>query len=157
MLKTDDNPEGVDGQVFEGIKAAIVEDRYAYFEGFLNNFYNVDVLGGDRISDEALAGQLQRRGRLVPVRELRVRRHLADRLPRGPAKDRRPGARPPRHRGPHPPVRGDGRAAPALIADCTLVPVEGGPHNIGWTHPDEVNGALLEFLAGTTDVLESAA
>ncbi len=36
---------------------------------------------------------------------------------------------------------------PALIADCTLVPVEGGPHNIAWTHPDEVNQALLEFLA----------
>ena len=25
-------------------------------------------------------------------------------------------------------------------------PVEGGPHNIGWTHPEEVNAALLEFL-----------
>ena len=53
LLKTDDNPEGVDGQVFEGIKAAIVKDRYAYFEDFLNNFYNVDVLGGSRISDRA--------------------------------------------------------------------------------------------------------
>ena len=38
---------------------------------------------------------------------------------------------------------------PALIDDVELVPVEGGPHNIGWTHPDEVNGALLEFLAAT--------
>ena len=27
-------------------------------------------------------------------------------------------------------------------------PVEGGPHNIGWTHPEEVNAALLGFLAG---------
>src|SRR5256714_14106956 len=53
LLRTDDNPEGVDGQVFEGIKAAIVKDRYAYFEDFLNNFYNVDVLGGRRISDRA--------------------------------------------------------------------------------------------------------
>jgi non-heme chloroperoxidase len=35
---------------------------------------------------------------------------------------------------------------PALIADCKLVAVEGGPHNIGWTHPEEVNRALLEFL-----------
>jgi hypothetical protein len=26
------------------------------------------------------------------------------------------------------------------------VPVEGGPHNIGWTHPEEVNNAVLEFL-----------
>jgi non-heme chloroperoxidase len=24
--------------------------------------------------------------------------------------------------------------------------VEGGPHNIAWTHPDEVNAALLDFL-----------
>ena len=53
LLKTDDNPEGVDGKVFDGIKAAIVNDRYAYFEDFLNNFYNVDVLGGTRISDRA--------------------------------------------------------------------------------------------------------
>jgi non-heme chloroperoxidase len=27
---------------------------------------------------------------------------------------------------------------PALIADCTLVPVEEGPHNIAWTYPEEV-------------------
>ena len=32
-------------------------------------------------------------------------------------------------------------------ADLKLVTVEGGPHNIGWTHPDEVNTALMEFLA----------
>jgi non-heme chloroperoxidase len=44
-----------------------------------------------------------------------------------------------------------------LIADATVVPVEGGPHNIGWTHPEEVNGALLGFLAGTTAAVESAA
>src|SRR4029077_4399266 len=53
LLKTDDNPEGVDGHVFEGIKDAIVKDRYAFFEDFFNNFYNVDVLGGTRISDRA--------------------------------------------------------------------------------------------------------
>jgi non-heme chloroperoxidase len=30
VLKTDDNPEGVDGPAFEGIKQATVGDRYAY-------------------------------------------------------------------------------------------------------------------------------
>ena len=29
----------------------------------------------------------------------------------------------------------------------SYVTVEGGPHNICWTHYDEVNTALLEFLA----------
>jgi hypothetical protein len=44
---------GVPGDVFEGIKAAIVKDRYAYFKDFFDNFYNVDVLGGSRISEQA--------------------------------------------------------------------------------------------------------
>ena len=55
LLKTDDNPEGVDGSVFEGIKTAIVADRYAYFKDFLDNFYNVDKLGPP--------GSANRRGR----------------------------------------------------------------------------------------------
>jgi non-heme chloroperoxidase len=36
---------------------------------------------------------------------------------------------------------------PGLVDDLRLVTVEGGPHNIAWTHPEEVNSALLEFLA----------
>ncbi len=27
-----------------------------------------------------------------------------------------------------------------------MVEMPDGPHNIGWTHPDEVNTALLDFL-----------
>jgi non-heme chloroperoxidase len=54
LLKTDDNPEGVDGSVFEGIKAAIVKDRYAYFKDFFDNFYNTDKLAPERISEQAL-------------------------------------------------------------------------------------------------------
>src|ERR671919_2158460 len=53
LLKTDDNPEGVDGQVFEDIKAAIAKDRYAYFKDFLDNFYNVDTFAPERISEQA--------------------------------------------------------------------------------------------------------
>jgi len=36
---------------------------------------------------------------------------------------------------------------PGLIKDLTFVTVEGGPHNVGWTHSDVVNPALLDFLA----------
>jgi non-heme chloroperoxidase len=36
---------------------------------------------------------------------------------------------------------------PGLIEGVQLVAVEGGPHNIAWTHPDEVNKPLLDFLA----------
>jgi non-heme chloroperoxidase len=46
LLKTDDNPEGVDQSVFDGIMKAIVEDRPAYFSTFFQGFFNVDVLLG---------------------------------------------------------------------------------------------------------------
>jgi non-heme chloroperoxidase len=35
---------------------------------------------------------------------------------------------------------------PGLIKDLTVVTVHDGPHNIAWTHADEVNAALLDFL-----------
>jgi len=44
-------------------------------------------------------------------------------------------------------VKSTVKRLPGLIEDLTLVTVEGGPHNIGWTHPDEVNTVLLDFLA----------
>src|SRR5438132_1035532 len=52
LLKTAENPEGIDGAVFDEIKTAVVKDRPAYFKAFLDNFYNVDVLGGTRISEQ---------------------------------------------------------------------------------------------------------
>jgi non-heme chloroperoxidase len=54
LLKTADNPEGVDGSVFEGIQTAITADRYAFFTEFFKNFYNTDQLLGKRVSEEAV-------------------------------------------------------------------------------------------------------
>jgi hypothetical protein len=41
---------------------------------------------------------------------------------------------------------GSGRL-PGLIKDLKFVTVEGGPHNVGWTFPEVVNPALLDFVA----------
>ena len=54
LLKTADNPEGVGGSVFDGIKEAIAADRPAFLSAFLADFYNVDVLGGKRISNQVV-------------------------------------------------------------------------------------------------------
>ena len=152
VLKTEDNPEGVDGQVFEGIQAAIVEDRYAFFEGFLNTFNNFDVLGGSRISDRALQASFNVAVGASPFATYAcVGTWLTDfraDLPKidvpvlvmHGTEDRIL------------PFEVTAARLPALIADCTLVSIEGGPHNIAWTHSDEVNGALLEFVAGKTPV-----
>jgi non-heme chloroperoxidase len=157
VLKTADNPEGVDGEVFEDIKAAIVEDRYAFFKGFLDNFYNVDVLAPDRISEQAWQASFNVAVDSSPYASYAcVDTWLTDFRDDLPKIDV-----------PTLVVHGtEDRILPfdvtaarlrGLIADVTVVPVEGGPHNIAWTHAEEVNEALLGFLADTPAALESAA
>jgi non-heme chloroperoxidase len=147
LLKTADNPAGVDGVVFESIKAAIVKDRYAYFEDFFNDVYNVDVLGGSRISDRAWhASFVVAAGASAYATYACVDSWLTDfrgdlgrvdvpTLVVHGTEDRIF------------PISATAERLPALIDDVRLVRVEGGPHNIAWTHPEEVNRALLEFLA----------
>ena len=53
-LKTADNPEGVDASVFAGIEKAVAADRYAFFTGFFQNFYNTDQFLGKRVSEQAV-------------------------------------------------------------------------------------------------------
>jgi non-heme chloroperoxidase len=54
LLKTPDNPEGVDGSVFAGIEQAVKADRYAFFTEFFKNVYNTDVFLGKRVSEQAV-------------------------------------------------------------------------------------------------------
>jgi non-heme chloroperoxidase len=147
LLKTDDNPEGVDGTVFEGIKSAIVKDRYAYFKDFFDNFYNVDELAPDRISDQALQASFNVAAGASPYASYAcVDTWLTDFRGDLPKIDVPTLV----VHGTHDrilPYSATAERLPPLIADLRLVTVEGGPHNIAWTHPDEVNPALLQFLA----------
>jgi non-heme chloroperoxidase len=54
LLKTSDNPQGLDKSLFDGMKFAITQDRPAFMAKFLADFYNLDVLKGKSISDQAL-------------------------------------------------------------------------------------------------------
>jgi len=42
LLKTKDNPGGVDGSVFDGMVAGVKQDRIGFFEQFFPNFYNYE-------------------------------------------------------------------------------------------------------------------
>jgi len=146
LLKTDDNPEGVDGQVFEGIKAAIVKDRYAYFKDFLDNFYNVDKLAPERISEQAWQASFNVAAGSSPHATYAcVDTWLTDFRADLPKIDV-----------PMLVIHGDddhvlpyaktaARLA-GLISDVQTVVIAGGPHAIAWTHADQVNTALLDFI-----------
>jgi non-heme chloroperoxidase len=158
LLKTEDNPEGVPGEVFEGIKDAIRNDRPAFQKSFLDDFNNVDVFAGTRISDQAWQQQFIVGVGASAIGTLRCvdtwLTDFRDDLPKldvpvlvmQGSEDRIL------------PADSTGRRLSDLIDDVRYLEVDQGPHNIGWTHPDEVNAALLGFIAtGEPEVVGEAA
>jgi non-heme chloroperoxidase len=149
LLQTDENPKGVPGAVFEDIKQTVVADRYAWFDGFFANFYNTDVLAPERIGDAALKASFQVAANASPYATYAcVDTWLTDFREDLPKIDV-----------PTLVVHGTAdRILPfestaarlrdeKLIADLTFVEIPDGPHNVGWTFPDETNAALLDFLS----------
>jgi non-heme chloroperoxidase len=146
LLKAPDNPEGVDGSVFEGIQKAVAADRYAFFTEFFKNFYNTDLLLNKRVSEQAvqaswnLAAGASATASLacVPTWHEDFRMDLnridvpvlvihgdADRIL---------------------PITASGPRTAKLIKGARLSVVKDGPHCITWTHADEVNTELVNFL-----------
>jgi non-heme chloroperoxidase len=146
LLKTDDNPEGVDQSVFTAMQDAIVADRPAHYTAFFQQFFNVDELGGTLVSEDALrmcfttalatsafATFASVGTWLEDFRDDLKEFDVPTLIIQG-VRDRIL------------PIDATGRRLPALIKDAKLVEIANGPHNICWTHAQEFNDALLDFL-----------
>jgi len=146
LLKTSDNPDGVDKSVFEGIQKGVAADRYAFFAEFFKNFYNTDVLLGKRISEQAVQASFgvaciasaTASLACVPTWHEDFRNDVAkidiptlvihgdaDRIV---------------------PINASGAKTARLVKGARFVPVQDGPHNIAWTHAEEVNTELVNFF-----------
>ena len=157
LLKTADNPEGVDGSVFDGIQQAVVADRYSFFSEFFKNFYNSDSLLGKRVSEQAVqaswniaaAASATATLACVPAWHEDFRHDLtkfdvptlvvqgdADRIL---------------------PIAASGLRTAKLIKGARLSVIKDGPHCITWTHAQEVNAELLSFLGGKSNTSRSEA
>jgi len=156
LLKTDDNPEGVDGSVFEGIKDQALKDRYVWFKQFFDDFYNVDKLSPDRISDQAWQASFNVACMgsayssyacvdtwLTDFRDDLPKIDVPTLVVHG-TEDRIL------------PFDATAGRLPDLIDAVKVVPLEGGPHNIGWTHPEVVNPLLLAFIEHGLEAVDEA-
>jgi len=147
LLHSDSNPEGLPASLFEGFIQSAKADTPAWMKGFLDNFYNMDVLGGTLVSDQAfqasfniaVAASGTASVACIPTWETDFRGDL------------------PKIDVPMLVIQGDadrvlpfdktGKRLPDLIKNAQLVVIEGGPHAIAWTHADQVNRALYQFLS----------
>jgi pimeloyl-ACP methyl ester carboxylesterase len=146
LIKTPDNPEGVDGAVFEGIEQAVSADRYAFFSEFFKNFYNTEIYLGKRVSEQTVHASWNVAASASPTASLACvatwHEDFRDDLARidvptlvihGDA-DRIV------------PIGAAGLRTAKLVKGARLVIVKDGPHCITWTHADEVNRDLVSFL-----------
>ena len=146
LLKTQDNPEGVGQDVFDGIQKAIATDRYAFFTEFFKNFFNTDTLMGKRISEETV----QACWNLAATSSAKASYDCVSTWHEDFRKDLT------RIDVPTLVIHGDAdRIVPLSVSaektaksvkGAKLVVISGGPHCITWTHADEVNSALVNFL-----------
>jgi non-heme chloroperoxidase len=146
LLKTANNPEGVDASVFEGIQKSVAADRYAFFTEFFKNFYNTDLLLGKRVSEQVVQASWNTASgssataslACVPTWHEDFRENLAridvptlvihgddDRIL---------------------PINATGARTAKLVRGARQFVVKGGPHCVTWTHAEEVNSELLSFL-----------
>lgn len=151
LLKAEDNPEGVPQEVFDGLLEAATADRYAFFTDFFKNFYNSnDFLGTDRLSQEVVNAGWNLASSASPIASLAAQpTWLTD------------------FRGDIPkidvpalivhgtadnilPIDATGRRFAKALPSAQYVEIEGAPHGLLWTHAQEVNDALLSFLAKDT-------
>jgi len=146
LLKTSDNPDGVDKSIFDGFQKEIILDRPTFLTQFLLNFYNFEVYRGKGVSDQAfqlswnVATGASAKGThdCVATWMTDFRKDL------------------PRIDVPVLIIHGtDDRILPfqftaprmhAAIQGSRLVPIEGGPHSLAWTHSEIINRELLDFL-----------
>jgi non-heme chloroperoxidase len=147
MLKTDETPAGVPQEDVDSMLDAIRADRYAFFTSFLGNQYRVDENLGSRVSEEALRANWQIAANIsayasvwAPAAWFTDFRQDVDNIDvptmimHGTA-DR------------NVPIDLTSRQLAKMLPSATYIEIEGAPHAMLWTHADEINKALLDFLA----------
>ena len=147
LLKTDDNPDGVPQDVFDGLSQAVKADRYAFFTDFFKNFYNSDAfLGTERLSQEsvdaswnlasqsgAFASVAAQPTWLTDFRADIPKIDVPALIVHGTADNILP-------------IDVTGRRFKKALPSAEYQEIEGAPHGLLWTHGAEINEALLAFL-----------
>jgi non-heme chloroperoxidase len=148
MLKTDDNPSGAMSQSdVDGFLDTIRADRYAFFTGFLQNFYKTDENLGTRISEEALRNSWQLAANMSPYTSVWAVATWFTDWRADLDKIDVPALIMHGTGDVNVPIDVTSRLLAKMLPSATYIEIEGAPHGMLWTHGEEINKALLDFLA----------
>ncbi len=147
LLQTDDNPAGVPQEVFDGIQSAATTDRFAWYDDFYQDFYNLDENLGSKVSEAVVRGNWNTAVSaswfaafaVVPTWLTDFRADIPkidvpSLIVHGTADNILP-------------IDSTGREFTKALPSATYIEIEGAPHGLLWTHAAEINTILLDFIA----------
>ncbi len=152
LLKTDDNPEGVDKKTFDDIAENLKKDRPDFLKTFGKMFYGVGLVHHP-VSEAVLEFTQAMALTASPDATLKLARawsstDFRDDLTRitvptliihGTSDDAVP-------------IDNSARRTVKLVADSELIEYDGAPHGLNVTHAEKLNNDLLEFLGRSASV-----
>ncbi len=146
LLTGPDNPDGpLSPEAAAGFRAGVEADRDTFFDGFTRTFFSAD--GELKVTEE------QRQAAIALCRQSDPEAALAcvDSFAHTDFRGDLPAVTVPAlvlHGDSDAivPLAGSGQRAHEALADSRLVVIEGGPHGINTSHPEQFNRALLDFL-----------
>ncbi len=148
MLKTDENPSGAMSQTdVDDFLDTLKADRYAFFTGFLQNFYKTDENLGTRISEEALRNSWQLAANMSPYTSVWAVATWFTDWRADIDKIDVPALIMHGTGDVNVPIDVTSRLLAKMLPSATYIEIEGAPHGMLWTHGEEINKALLDFLS----------
>jgi pimeloyl-ACP methyl ester carboxylesterase len=146
LLKTPDNQEGVDLEVFAGIENGIKADRFDFLTSFFDNFYNTDVELGKTISKHAVHASWNVAAGASPVATLACVKTWYTDFRADVARIDVPALVMHGDADRIVPIASSGARTGTMITGATYEVVQGAPHGMLWTHADKVNATLVPVL-----------
>lgn len=146
MLKTEDNPEGVPSEVFDTMTKGMIDDRPGFMQSFNADFFGVTIMHKP-VSDAFLTNSLIKVMDASPIATLRCAEAFATTDFRKDVltinvptliihgdKDKIV------------PIKATGEESSKLITGARYVVYEGAPHGLWYTHKEQLNQDLIDFI-----------
>jgi non-heme chloroperoxidase len=139
-------PDGADQGVLDDFLAKLDADRPAAVKTYLDRYYNLDLLGGSRVSDQAWQNSFHVAIRVSAAAALGCAAAWREDFRADLARITIPVLIVQGAQDRVMPLAATGNPLAVLLAAARLVLIPEGPHAIIWTHAAEVNQALVGFL-----------
>lgn len=146
LVRTNDNPEGVERGIFDTMIKKCIEDRPAFLLEFLKNFYGHGILGRKEVSEEIIRMSWNIAIEASPIATIRCIGAWLEDFRADIKKINVPCLVIHGSGDKITPIKVTGHRLRDSLPGCTYVEIPDAPHGLLVSHAEEVNSYLISFL-----------